>query len=464
MSQPGPQSPLLSALTFVLRSWSGCCTVVERMGVLRSQAFLRAFVLIFAGGMAAACGDSSDGSDTVELRFNFTLNRAGQQVRCTDTPEVDRVEVMLFLADGVTLWPGFPMDADCDASTFIFPGLRAGEYVVQLQARGPLDGDPDAVLFRQVQSIVLPVLPTLPLTIELEPEVAFLELSWTFGEDGLARCANEVGAIQVIVATPGGQTGAFSTRLDCTGPLPVRLPRPFAPQEYIIQVEALSPVDNLRLFQHTVQRFLVRGENPYLAVLEPLGGRLNFDWQFAVAQDTFTDCDAPVVDVSSIVIQVSSREGGGGVDEAVAACTDAPYAFLPNRYTQGRLLAAELTAEGMHTFVGEQLFTMPDGDYDSGRITLHAVGTATLATTVQTATCAEGLVVGYEVNIDGPGPVSGDFDTFGPPTSSVALSRLRYGEYDVEIVQLLDGGAAQCSARGLRRIDARANDWDVFAF
>ena len=412
-----------------------------------------------AGLILSSCGESTS-VETTGFDLTFGIDQSGSRVSCTSVSEITSFEVTLLLPNGQTRWPGFPMVVDCASGAFSFQGVTPGEYLIDLKARGSLDGDDMAILYSAVEPITIPS--NAPIDVVLTPEVGFLDLSWTFGDDELAPCATEVGAIEVVIGSPGSQVGSFMGRFTCTEP-PIRVPRSFAPQEYVIRVVALSPQDDLPLFRHTTERFLVRGDNAYAAVLEPLGGRLNLDWQFAVGADEFTDCDAPVVGVSDVSIEIQSREGGGGVDRATAACVDAPYAFVANRYTQDRRLTAVLTAEGEHYFEARQDFVMPAGDYDSGRITLHAVGTATLAVGVRTATCAEDMVVGYAVTVRGPTDFATQVEGLAPGRPFAALSGLRYGAYEIEVEQQTVGGI-QCRARGQRRIGSRDNDWTSLEF
>ena len=409
--------------------------------------------LLFAVG----CSDSST-VETVGFDMTVSVALGSSRVSCASLAEIESLEISLLLRGTRSEWPGFPQRFGCDQDSFTFSGITPGEYTVDIKGLGPLDGDAMAVIYSAVQDISLPATETVDVL--LSPEVGFLDLSWTFGDDNLAPCANEVGPVAVFIGTPGGQAGAYSGRFGCTES-PVRIPRPFAAQEYVIEVEALSPQDNLRLFIHRTQRFLVRGDNEYRAVLEPLGGRVHLDWQFAVGADEFTDCDAPVVGVSEIAVEIQSREGGGGVDRATASCLDAPYGFIGNRYTEGRMLTAVLTAEGVHRFEAVQDFDMPEGDYDSGRLTLHAVGTATLAATVMTATCAADGVTGYDVTA--AGPVDFAFQTNEPNAPVFPLSGLRYGAYDIEVAQMTAAGV-QCRARGQRRISRRDNSWAPLEF
>lgn len=409
----------------------------------------------------AACGQSGEDEVPNPLNVRFDLARFGQSVSCSEATEVDRVEVTLLRTDGITVLNGFPVEADCSTGQLSVDWPSGGEYLLDVTAFGLLDGDPSTVLYTARVRVSQPTPEVVDLT--LVPEVSFLELEWTFREDGLAPCATEVGQVQVTVGNPGGQTPPYVGRFDCTE-TPVRLPRPFIAQEYLILVEALSPVERFRLFVDTVSRILVKGDNSYLAALQPLGGRLNIDWQFAVGMDESTDCDADFVGNPTVDIEVRSREGDNDVATAEAGCRMAPFAFTTRRYTQGRLLTVALTAEAnLHRFEGQQDFIMPDGDYDTGRLTLHAVGTATLAVNVESASCDESAVTGYEVMVAGPTDFSSQIVEFDPATPSVALTGLWYGTYDIEIVQQTTRGA-QCTAQGQRRIAGRKNDWAPLSF
>ena len=460
MSLSPPAHRLKPELKSVLHPWSACCTVLRCMRVT-DRKFAAKWVFAALLAIAApACGDEdNDAATAVGVEVFFSIRRGGQRTSCAAGREFERVEAVVYQSDGLTPLANYPVEVDCSVNGFTLVGLSEGDFVLEIRAVGIPSGDPDAVLFRAREAFQFPR--ARPLDLELLPEVVFLDLAWTFGNLGSAPCFSEVGQVGVTLESVTSAS-SFSAEFGCSE-TPVRVARPFPAGEYTIEVEARSAFGGDVLFIHKARRFFVNGDNPYLAVLEPLGGRLNLDWRFAVGADEFTACDAEAVAVTTVGIEVVDGDGNGPSAAAAADCTDAPFEFPEARYTQGRLLSVILRAEGMHRFEGREDFEMPSGDYDSGRLTLHAVGTATLAITVRTATCAEDDVLAYAVTAEGPTDFSDQLESFAPDHPFAGLAGLRYGSYVVEVAQLTADGV-QCAARGERRIRFADNAWLPFEF
>ncbi|MEL7371939.1 MAG: hypothetical protein AAFN74_23645 [Myxococcota bacterium] len=442
------------------------CLLQRRWHEMTVQRRLPALFLAGASAIAglsvgaAGCGDVENRASFLSaLELRFFILQAGQETPCREATAFDRIQVDVRRADINVSLPGFPTTVNCAVGTVTVPSIAPGAYVAVFEALGPLADDSEAVIYSARREILLP---SSPVRVVLEPEVGFLSLAWAFGDDDLAPCASEIGSIEVAVSPFGATVPIYAERTNCLA-TPLRIPRPLLLQAYAISVDAFSSQDNLRLFRHAARRFLVRGDNSYVAVLEPLGGRVNLDWRFALGPDLFTDCDAAVIQVPDVDIALLGRDGGNDVDRVTASCTDAPFAFIANRYTQGRLLSAILVAEGMHRFEGQRDFEMPDGDFESGPITLHAVGTATVSTVVRTASCAEDLVTGYRVTTSGPVDLTTQLDRWGPQVPEVSLGGLRYGTYAFRVVQET-GVGIQCVAQGQRHVGARANDWAPLTF
>ncbi len=469
----------------MLRMWSACCSVTMPMGAMLTPrasprapngwgepararspvrtmvgaALATVFVAVGAIGYSACGEDAGNGGFGLELSFQVASEGTLADFSCAAFTQVDRFEVTVVGQDSLAVLPGYPVSSGCQPDPVFISGIQPGRYSVEVVAWGPLGEVTDAVLFSGQRDFTFPR--SEPLAVVLEPEVSFLELDWTFGDDGLALCGTQIDSVEVAIEGVDG-FGAYVARFGCTQ-TPVRVPRPFVAQEYFIRIEAFSPQDELRLFVHADRRFLVRGENRYLAVLEPLGGRIIVDWRFAIGTDALTDCAAGVVDVDEVAIQVFSRDVVGLVDTATVSCTMAPFGLDGNRYAQGRLLRIVARAEGKHRFVGAHDVVMPAGDLDTGQLTLDAVGSAVLTATVRTATCSEAGVTGYAVSVTGPFDFSENTLVLSPSEPSVELSGLPYGPYDIELEQQAAGGI-QCRARGRRFIGQRNNDWAPFEF
>lgn len=430
--------------------------------VLHPRRTVRSALLVGLGtlllaGLGGCGGEASSGG----LSLTFDLSRGDDPVACSEVSEVREVTLRIRDAQG-QLVSGVPTRADCATGAVEVPSLADGTYTVELTATGDLAGDPGATLFSATQEVTSPG----GAAITLMPRVAFLSLGWTFGQDDLLPCGAEVEAVSVIVSTGAGTVGSYSGTFGCTE-TPVVIPQPFDLQEYTIQVEANS-AEGFPLFTHTASRLLDRGANTYTAVLTPLGGQIFVDWAFAVRPDDMPVrmCDAPSVQVDELTITIESLEGGVTVSDTVA-CTEPmrPFAFTKARFTQGRRLALTLSADGAQRFEAYQEFVMPDGDRVGDRSTLFAVGTATVAVEVETATCAPASTTGFAieatlVDVDAEQTVSVEI---GPADRSAALDGLWFGEWDVEAAVITPQGR-QCARTVRRTVSQRQNAWDPVVF
>jgi hypothetical protein len=410
-----------------------------------------------SSGALLACGGSA-GEGTGDLAVSFELFRGGANVPCSEATEVRRVEARLFA--GATAVAGFPRDVDCASGRFELRALPAGSYTVELVARGEVGGEADAALFRARSTVEIPGAGEVSLS--LKPEVAYLTLTWTFGEEGLAPCGNEVASVGVIVSAGGSQAGAFRGTFPCTG-TPLAIPQPFALQSYTIRLDANS-AEGFPLYSLTDRRLLDRGQNSYAAVLAPLGGRLYLDWEFALGMERTRDCSGPSVRVGELRATVRSLEGGQSVVERISCAEPRPYALKASRFTEGRRLEVELLAEGeRHQWRSVETFVMPSRDRAAAPAALRQVGTATVSFTVS-STCAGAMTTGYRVRVvdkaaDRGAPPTLEAD-LAPDARVLGIPYLVYGEYGVRVQQLL-GRSVGCSVEGSRTIRARRNDWDA---
>ena len=409
--------------------------------------------------LLVACG--SDEASGPPFQVLFDISRGSRAVLCEAVPEIVRVEVRVF-ADGESrLRPGFPQDADCFQGTFATRDLTPGRYDFEVLARGAVGEDQDAVLFRAIETLTVP--DDDGAAIRLEPQVAYLTLAWTFGDDLLAPCATEVDRIRVLVSTGTSQVGNFAGFYGCTETedTGVFIPMPFTTREYTVQVDAES-ASGYPLFSHSVRRFLERGNNTYTAVLVPLGGQVFVDWEFVIDEDRIRMCDAARVEVERLFVHLEGLEGGGVDVRGELSCEESrPAAVRGVRFTQGRQLRLELEASGTHAdFYGERTFIMPDGDYRDALIDLERVGSATVSIQVITSTCTppEGSVYDVRLTFDGSAePVRETMLGSGVPLS-VGYDRLLYGTYDVEVTQRLDQ-VVSCMTTDQRVIDGSENIW-----
>jgi hypothetical protein len=396
-----------------------------------------------------ACGDGKSGSET--LTIDYQLFRRGANVACGEATEVREIEVTLFGTNGITPRVGWPRKATCE-DTFTASDVEPGSYVLQVAAIGELQGDPNAVLYRARTDLTVP---SEGLSLSLQPEIAFLDLSWTFGDNMLAPCATEVASIDVLVSGGGDP---YTGRFDCNA-TPLSIEEPFSLQSYAIQVIAYS-AEGFPLFTADAQRTLDRGLNQYTAVLRPQGGQLKIDFAFLTGQVTTRFCDDPAVNATEIVARVENLQGGPPVSETFSCMEARPYAFKSARFTQGRELRLELIAEAAERYKGVQEIVMPAGDHDTGLMTMVPVGSATVAVRVESSTCAADVErFDVSVRLDGT-PIELE-QTIEPPSESSALIDLPYGTYTIEVQEIV-GGEVECSVSGQRAISDRENDWEPF--
>ncbi len=401
--------------------------------------------------LCLGCG-ADNAVDGGGLQVEYELLKRGASVACTDANEVREIEVTLFAANGITPRAGWPRKSTC-TGTFTAEDVEAGEYVLQVAALGVLQGDSAAVLYKARTNLTLP---HEAVSLSLEPEVAFLDLGWTFGSEMLAPCA-EVASIDVIVAAGAGDP--YNGRFSCQD-TPVQIQQPFSLQSYAIQVAA-SSAEGFPLFTATAQRTLDRGLNEHTAVLTPLGSRVFIDFDFQVAAGTTRLCDDPGVHATDVRATIRNLEGGAPVTETFACMEERPYAFRSARFTQGRQLELELLAEADARFKGIQRFTMPADDHSTGILTLVPVGSATVSVEVQSSTCTA-TVDRYAVRVRRDGVTTPLLETtIEPPDDHLPLVDLPYGAYRITVDEIA-GGSSRCTTEDVRTIERRDNAWDPF--
>lgn len=407
---------------------------------------------------ASACG-GSDAPIGSSQSIRFEIFKGGQNVDCASVPEITRVDGLLLRSNGTQQASG---EADCATGTFELNEVPDGSYTVVLNAKGELGADAAGILFSARSDVTLPGDGT---AISLRPEVAYLDLEWNFGDLELAPCADQVAFVAVTVGTGNTTTESFTAEYDCTA-TPIAVPTPFELTEHFIKVEAYNHSGFID-FSTEARRVFDRGDNAYTAMLQPIGGTLLLDWRFAAGPDIAQACDAAFVQVDDLVATVRALDGNEVTSEVVDCTAARPYVYRGRRYAPGRELELSLEADGAHRFIATMPFTMPQGDYAPGALTLEAVGTATITVEVATSTCTSADTQRFDVTVFEVPPRSGEVMVFEgeipAAETMVSLPLLTYGEYRVEVVQQGSAGPI-CTLDEPRTIDEKENTWAPFVF
>ncbi len=415
------------------------------------------FVLpILLGG----CGGSSE-NVTPTYFVNVRFARQAVSQTCAETPEVQLIRIN-GLQNGLAA-AGFPIEVPCDGAGVVLR-VQPGAYELTIEGIGPLGEDPAATLYRTQTDVSFPENDNLE--VALESQVAYLNLSWVFGAEELAPCGIDVADVRLFVSARGSQSAAFSGNFPCTAG-PIAIDTPFDLTDFDIRLEARAS-DGLILYRSERNRLLTPGENNITVPLEPLGGRLLVNFEFAVAADSFSACDGAAVGVSMVDAEVTVLGGGGNTVRRQIDCTaPRPVAIPGLRFTQGRELLMTLTADGQEFFSGDTTFMMPAGDYREGFLRLDAVGSSTVSIQVQTSSCASTEVTKVRTTLQRSEPTGGGepvTSEIATPAMSGAFDGLPYGRYRVELVQETLRGTDLCRRVEDRTIDARINDWEPFVF
>lgn len=422
---------------------------------------VRSFLLLllsWSAGLLWACGGEAE---TETLRGSFRLARGGGPVSCASEASVQKVELVLFDESGVSRRPGYPKPLACADGTFSVDSVPFGRHLLQIDVFGQVGTAEAELMFTAKRVIDFPA--DNELELELEPQVAFFELGWTFGPSGdLGPCAAEVASVLVFVSSGGSQGAAFTGRFDCDA-TPRVLSGAFAPRMYTVRLDARSQ-EGFTVYSATQNRLLSRGENRFDAVLEPLGGQLRLDWQFQVAGGSpIQSCDDADVGVDEVGITVVGTTGGDEVEEIVGCEALRPHALTAARFASGRELVATLRADGAHRFLGQRSFSMPEGDHDLPLLTLRAVSAVTIGfTATSSSACAPAAVDRYVAELREPGGELRYEGSALPEASSIALPEVVYGTYEVRLMGFL-GEVELCRVQSARTVSARQHEWTDFS-
>ncbi len=406
----------------------------------------------------AACGtDDPSSPEDAGFTVAFSLSKGGtEQLPCSAVPDVDRVRVRVLASDGISPLLGWPQQADCALGTFTDKGLGEGTYFLELTAQGELFGDPEATLFKARRQFTLPA--DRDIEISLAPEVAFLEVTWSFATGDLAPCS-EIESLTLAIGTGAGSGSYNKSNIDCTAGR-FAVPTPLLPQNLSLTMSALSKVSGSTLYTVAENRLLERGQNPPFAVVfRPLGGELLFDWAFLVGAASITACDDARVGVSSLHARVVDPQGEDFAAD-IPCAGQRPVRFPGERFTQGRALILELSAEGVQRFAFSRPFTTTAGDTDLGLLQLPAVGSATVTVTRQAGSSCVAGIDRVRVQVTPVGERTPILSVELPTTGGmVPVLDVPLGDYTVEAAGL-QGAAVGCQTGGPRTIAGRTNRWE----
>lgn len=418
------------------------------------RSFSLAVVALLAANVVSCAGDSS-GSRPENSQVSFKIFKSGMNVDCSAVPEIVRVQVTAFAGDGITRRPGYPRDVNCQEGQVSLSDLDGGDHILEIAAHGKILGDDDAVLFKAKTPISLP---TSGTELSLKPEVSYLSIDWTFENEELAPCAEQVGDIEVLLAATTGPRLTFSKKVACTE-TPLEIPLPLPVLNYTIRVDAYSPED-FPVYTATVQRVLERGDNDLQVILQRIGAAVFFDWQFEIGTMSVRPCNDARVDTSEIQVTIGPQHAPARAMETVQCASDRPHQFLADRFPASPTpLAIDIVAEGAARFIGGRVVDSTGEDIDAGTIILRAVGTATASFSIATSTCATARYDGfsvYAVNELQPNEVFGQDLEMNADTA--IFEDLPYGTYGVLLLETF-GGVPVCTARGRGVIEDRTAAW-----
>jgi hypothetical protein len=410
----------------------------------------------------AACG--SDASVSRGVSVSYVFETGGGDVGCDQVAGIDHVKIDVLAPDGITSRLGFPITRACTTDAFTTPAVPAGANILVVSAIGNVEGDANATLYDARMMISAPTSGTTQLV--LKPEVAYLSVSWTFGDQMLLPCATEVAYVEVLISTGTTHQSAFMQRFMCSATPAANL-GPFSVGSYSVEIDAYSNQGFILFNNMATMRSFERGsKNTYDAVLAPLGGLLQLDWTFDIRGVMNKACDDMSVRVQTITATVKDLQGGPAATEPISCAVTRPYAFQQERFRQGRNLDLTLIGEGAERFKYEGKFTMPDHDWNPGTLVMNAVGSATVSIALGTSTCGTTLFDFFRVSVtpaDPPMSPPLTAQNLAPGATSLAVVDAPYGAYLIEVDQMLNNMPI-CSVQGSRTIASRQNQWDPFKF
>lgn len=343
------------------------------------------------------------------------------------------------------------------------PELGPDPVRLRVRARGQLGVD--RVLYSAEADVALgPDGQVDPEVLVLEPQVAFLRVSWV-PPDGQNDVCGRGWSYEV---TPDADlvnaTNPILGRAACdatVGPPPSERPLVLPTGRYHIEVQVEDDAGELR-YARSESRVLSPGPNTFQALLSPVGGRIGVDWRFGVADLDTRDCQTFAVDDVRIVLR-NAEDPDEVLASRLVPCGARRLHFLsdesgPIRVEAGRRLDLEMYAEGQHLFRGHQEFEMPTGD-EEVVVSLSPIGRGRITWTVNQEACARPTPVGYEVSLIDEETQMLAWSAALPPTeTSTTTWYLPYGFYEVEVLGPRMG-ETPCRARARYLMEAPENDW-----
>ena len=439
-----------------------------RAQLTRTKSIFRAWVhtITLASALVAlqACGVDFDAGDLDDVLLITPRFMIGTEIfDCDELPairfmEADLRDELTGEAIGISTRRG-----SCGSVQLNRP-LSGEEFEIEVRALGPLLDQDEAVLFRVVTKIGT----SRPfLSLALQPEVAFVELNWSFSGFEASICPPDVARVDVALRPEGSAEVGSPFSYTCAAS-PVRLPSPYTALTHRIDVSGVS-IDRLPIYSHSNPAFVLeRGLNHYTAVLTSTGTQLLTDWVFRLGDEILTACDDERTQVTELTAVVRGLiDGSPPVFDGTIPriekwpCTlPRPVAFS-TRFETGRLLELELSAEGfMHTYRSLKQFVVPELSSFQQVVVLDAVGTSTASFTIINPSCPTEPST-YRFSLTREGTSEPEAITFFVPGQLVFLEHLPYGRYEVRVepeVPVMD-----CEPLTTTRvIDRRLQGWTSF--
>ncbi len=424
-----------------------------------SWTVVRCWVAVVALSLATACGSEPTELVVGPAELSLQVDGPDGTQACDQDHFVEDVRVDRFNEETVTWEPTEVEGVPCQSEPLDLSFLGRGLHRLRVRAFSVVS-NVRSLLYEAELDYRITAEGAEPTTVTLQPQLAFLALHWALPEDAPRACDSEdplTWSYEIVPAPslPNARTFAVQ-RLPCfTDAFEERSPLP--PGEHVLTVSAVDASGELR-YQASESRLLVPGVNEVRLILQAVGGRVKLDWEFSSEEQDITTRDCDEAEVDEILVRlVDEDRPSPPLLHRYVDCSAARPIVLPGlRFSEGRELRFDLSADGVHRFRGSTRFTMPATDVEVS-VSLIPHGQATVGWEVAQA-CREPVPSGYEVSLWNEDQVEVWARAIPYVQSSTVTSSLPYGAYDVRVA-VLRSGRTQCEAVGRRSISAAETIW-----